>query len=168
MAGSFIDQRLGEVRKQSKKAIHYSCKYLLEWQGSGRGCVNFLHPAIYMWTGFWKKALHQSGRWAGFSEAGHCIWLSPEGKKIRIWCAISTNSKGFRNQPLRETLCNVWDVFIPWLENFPLDAPAPSAWKPLLFCLGWICVIWALFPATQPSEPDLWPSRRCYKLPNSL
>jgi len=34
MPGSFMDQRWGEVRKQSKKAIS-SCKYPLKWQASG-------------------------------------------------------------------------------------------------------------------------------------
>ena len=34
MPGSFWDQRSGEVWEQSK---FNSCKYLLEWQASGRG-----------------------------------------------------------------------------------------------------------------------------------
>ena len=54
MPGSFTNQRWGEVRKQSKKTIK-SCEHLLEWQTSGRGCVNFSLPAIYRWTVFWKK-----------------------------------------------------------------------------------------------------------------
>ena len=53
MPDSFIGQRWGEVRKQIKS--HQSCKHLLEWQASGRGCVNFFLPAIYRWTGFWTK-----------------------------------------------------------------------------------------------------------------
>ena len=33
---SFMDQRWGEVRKQSKRLFN-SCKYCLEWQTLGRG-----------------------------------------------------------------------------------------------------------------------------------
>ena len=36
---------------------HSSCKDLLKWQASGRGCVNFSLPVIHGWTGFWRKAL---------------------------------------------------------------------------------------------------------------
>ena len=49
-AGSFMDQRWEEVRKQKKP--FKSCNCLLERQTSDRvGCVHFFLSAVYRWTG---------------------------------------------------------------------------------------------------------------------
>ena len=50
MPGPFIEQRWGEVKKQSLKS-HQSSKYLLEWQAWGRRCVDLFFPATHWWTG---------------------------------------------------------------------------------------------------------------------
>ena len=55
--GSLLQIRDGGVGEEAQWKGHLSCKHLLEWQASGRGCVNFILPAICRWTGFWTKAL---------------------------------------------------------------------------------------------------------------
>lgn len=68
------NQRWGKVRNQSEKAINLVIA--LEWQTSGSRMCSFL-PAIHRWTGLNKGTLaEQSGREAGFAEAGH-------------WCMIT-------------------------------------------------------------------------------
>ena len=43
--------------EEAKYKGHSSCKDLLKWQASGKGCVNFSLPVIYRWSGFWTKVL---------------------------------------------------------------------------------------------------------------
>ena len=70
MPGSFTYQRWGEVRKQSKKAI-YSCKYLPEWQASGRG--NMFTPSFLPSIGGQGSERKHVSKGAGFSAAGHFV-----------------------------------------------------------------------------------------------
>ena len=66
-----------------QKTVLYinSCKYLLEWPASERGCVNFFLPlAVHGWAGSecFPEQRHfgligGQGRRAGFPEAGHYV-----------------------------------------------------------------------------------------------
>ena len=45
MSGSFVDQRWGQVSKQSKKAINLA--NISEWQASAKECFHFfLHQSV--------------------------------------------------------------------------------------------------------------------------
>ena len=58
MPSCFIDQRWGEVRKESKKTIYFlQIPPRVTSLGPGDVLISFFLPCAYRWTGFWTKAL---------------------------------------------------------------------------------------------------------------
>lgn len=49
---SFFHGSEMEEGEETEVKVYSVLKYLLEWQASGRGCVNVFFPAIYRWTEF--------------------------------------------------------------------------------------------------------------------